>query len=173
MNMKRLLYSASWLAVVFGISAIDNLATTSFLTFYYGWNFPPFTPHMLLLIWVSETAFCGLVLALVMNSVSSKQTAGGIPAPLPSVIINQAAASAIYVIAGVVLSYNRMLYFLPTYMCYVINEYLPGTVTDANRSIWLLIFTTAHMLIFTATALIFYFSEQNRQTALLKKGLSD
>lgn len=171
--MKHISYFVAWLAVVFGVSAFNDLAVTSTLAWYDGWNFPPLTAHFYLLIWVVGMLLCCIPLALAADSISSKQNQGGIPTPTRYVVINQAAASAVYVAVGFVGGYNKVLYFSPNFMCDVINRYSPDTVTDANRAVWLFILCVVHLLIFAAVALVFYYIERNKQIALLQKGLSE
>ena len=86
--------------------------------------------------------------------------------PLPVVLINQAAASAVYIIAAIVSKYNEMLYYSSHLMTSVINKYVPGTVSEHNQSTWLLILCIVHMTIFSAVAVIFYFIERMRQEEL-------
>lgn len=171
--LKRVSYFGLWLAVVFGVSVFNNLVVTSTLSWYDGWNFPPLTAHFYLLIWVVGMLLCGVVLALTSDSVSSKQNSGGIPIPLGYVIINQAAAAIVYIAVGFSSGYSKMLYFSPNFMCDVINRYSPDMITDENRAVWLFALTVAHMLIFTAVSLYFYFTVRNKEITLLKKGLED
>lgn len=171
--MKRISYFAAWLAVVFGVSAFNNLAVTGPLAWYDGWNFPPLTANIYLLTWIVGILLCGVVLALIADSISSKQNQGGIPMPTGYVVVNQALAAIVYIAVGFGGGYNKMLYFSPNFMCDVLNKYLPDAVTDENRAVWLLAMTVAHALIFTTVALIFYCIERNKQIALLRKGLSE
>lgn len=156
---------------VWGVSLFSFFAVYPAITWFSQENFPPLTPNILLLIWAGQLALHCVALALLISGVSKKQNLGGVVMPLSAVVINQTAASAVYIIVAIVSKYNEKLYYSLHLITDVINKYVPGTVSEQNQSKWLLILCIVHMIIFSAVAVIFYFIERTRQEELLKKGM--
>lgn len=170
--MKKISYFVTWTAAVFGVSVFNYFAVVPVLSWYSGENLPPLTPHIMLLIWIGGMALHCVALALLISGVSQKQNIGGVLFPLPAVIINQAAASAVCLAVGIASKFNSMLFFSAHFMTAVINKYAPGTVHSQNQSIWIFVLSFVIIAIFTAVSTVFYFIERKRQNEMLKRAVS-
>lgn len=96
------------------------------------------------------------LLALSADGIASIHYVSEKKTHLAVMIINQIAASVIYVAMGHYFNYNKRCYYTVSILSSIINELREGTITDANRGSWMLLLTIIHMLVFTFVAVLFY-----------------
>ena len=179
--MKYLSYFASWVLCVGGCSLYYKYFWDKFFSFYYldlyndAYGFvpagmPDFNWKINLIIWFSGVLFIGFVFFLICDSVCKSHFKSRKKFPLLPFIINQLAATALYVCAGVLSDYEPWFYYMPIFLLSrVIGLAFPNTITVYNFDSWMTALIVFHSIIFSAIPVYFYLKERQHQLHILKR----
>ena len=158
--MKHIIYLISWLGPVYVISFVCNLATTGFLSWFYGMRFDELTPRLYLWGWLACMALICLFINLFESGAAKLHYAGRNNYPLSITIVNQSVASVLYIVIAFLSNFKGLFYFPSVYLAYVINEFDPNIITNSNETAWTVILMLLHTLAFTAVGIIAYLKER-------------
>lgn len=176
--MRYVTYFFAWIACVLGVSYYYKGFWDIFFHAYYqdmdellyGFTpagMPEFNWKINLIIWLSGIILMGFIFWLVMDDVCKGQYKKRKPMPLWVIIVNQGAASALYLIIGVLSGYWDLFYYMPRFLIEIVGEALPSvSFANTDRLLFSLILHTA---VFSALPLYFYFKERQHCHHILKR----
>ncbi len=177
-------YFIAWLFPIYLLTFFTNVSTSAFLKWYYNASppvgdyyaqieysvsFPPLTEKIFLLIWILGFVICCFFLVLTISGIGKSLNLGEKLFPFPAFVINQTAASALYIILGIITNHDGKLYFFTVYLRFVINEFNRDIITEKNEFLCTIVINVIITLIFTAISIFFYLREYDRQSYRLER----
>lgn len=161
--MKYISYYLSWVLPVYLFSVFFDLGLSGFLAwYYYEMKLPEITPRLYLLVWIGCMVLICMFMYMFINGVAKKHYSERHDYPKTTFIISQYAATITYVLITVMAKFEGMLCFPSVYLAFVINEFNPDIITDANQEVWTAVFVLFHAIIFTAVGACAYLKERKR-----------